>query len=238
MTPSARAWLAGSITAGAAVGGMTWAVRGRSSRVFGPSVWRGIPGRKAIALTFDDGPSTSTPRILDILASYKVRATFFQCGENVDRAPELSRAVCDGPHELGNHSHTHPNFALRRPRYVVDEFQRAQNAIQAATAATPVVMRPPFGVRWFGFREMQERLGLTCVMWSVIGLDWKLAAPDIAERVLSNVRDGSIICLHDGRGTLEDPGLEPAIEAVRRIVPSLLASGYHFETVSRLLCRT
>jgi peptidoglycan/xylan/chitin deacetylase (PgdA/CDA1 family) len=238
MKTNTRGLLAASITAGAAVGGMAWAVRGRSSRMFGPSAWRGKPGRKAIALTFDDGPSAATPRILDILAGYDAPATFFQCGENVERAPALTQAVCAGPHELGNHSHTHPNFALRRPTYIVDDFQRAQNAITEASSRRPVVMRPPFGVRWFGFREMQERLGLICVMWSVIGLDWKLSAPDIAKRVLSRVCDGSIICLHDGRGTLKDPGLEPAIEAVRRIVPSLLARGYHLETVSRLLCRT
>jgi peptidoglycan/xylan/chitin deacetylase (PgdA/CDA1 family) len=222
----------------AAAAAMAWAVRGRSSQVFGPTIWRGNPGRRAIALTFDDGPGPATPQILDILASYNIPATFFQCGENVLRAPELSRAVCDGPYEIGNHSHTHPNFALRRPPYIVGEFLRAQSAIAEATSRTPALMRPPFGVRWFGFREMQARLGLMCVMWSVIGLDWKLAAPRIAERVLSRARDGAIICLHDGRGTLKDPDARPTIEAVRRIVPALLEKGYHFETVSQLVCRT
>jgi peptidoglycan/xylan/chitin deacetylase (PgdA/CDA1 family) len=217
---------------------MAWAVRGRSSTVFGPSVWQGKPGRKTIALTFDDGPSPATSTILDILASYRVPATFFQCGANVLRAPELSQAVCAGPHEIGNHSHTHPNFALKRPPYIVDEFLRGQTAIAEATSRVPVLMRPPYGVRWFGFREMQERLGLLGVMWTVIGLDWKLAAPRIAERVLSLARDGSIVCLHDGRGTLKDPDARPTIEAVRKIVPSLLEKGYHFETVSQLVCRT
>src|SRR5580692_6217735 len=236
MRTGAPVLLASSLAATAA--GMAWAVRGRTSEVFGPSVWRGRPGRKAIALTFDDGPSRATSRILDILASYNVPATFFQCGLNVLRAPELSQAVCAGPHEIGNHSHTHPNFALRRPPYIVGEFLRAQSVIAEATSRTPVLMRPPFGVRWFGFREMQARLGLMGVMWSVIGLDWKLTAPGIAERVLSRARDGAIICLHDGRGTLKDPDAGPTIEAVRRIVPALLEKGYHFETVSQLVCRT
>jgi peptidoglycan/xylan/chitin deacetylase (PgdA/CDA1 family) len=238
MNTGARGLLTASLAAGAAVAGMAWAVRGRSSAVFGPSVWRGEPGRKTIALTFDDGPSLETPRILDLLASYGVPATFFQCGQNVLRAPELCRAVGAGPHEIGNHSQTHPNFALRRPSFIVDDFLRAQCAIAEAAAAMPVLMRPPFGVRWFGFREMQERLGLMCVMWSVIGLDWKLAAADIARRVLSRARDGSIVCLHDGRGILKDPDVRPTVEAVRRIVPSLLEKGYHFETVSQLVCRT
>ncbi|HEY3823669.1 MAG TPA: polysaccharide deacetylase family protein [Bryobacteraceae bacterium] len=226
------------VTTSFAVAGMAWAVRGRSSQMFGPSIWRGSPGRRTVALTFDDGPSPATPNILDILAGYNVPATFFQCGENVLRAPELSQAVCAGPHELGNHSQTHRNFALKRPSDIVDDFHCAQTAISQATSRTPVLMRPPYGVRWFGFREMQERLGLTGVMWTVIGRDWKLSAPSIAERVLSHARDGSIICLHDGRGTMKAPDARSTVEAVRRIVPSLLEQGYHFETVSQLVWRT
>ncbi|MDP9053941.1 MAG: polysaccharide deacetylase family protein, partial [Acidobacteriota bacterium] len=97
MESGARALL--GVTAAAA--GMAWGVRGRSSQVFGPSVWRGHPGRNAIALTFDDGPSPATLQILKILAGYGVPATFFQCGVNVERAPEISQAVCGGPHEIG-----------------------------------------------------------------------------------------------------------------------------------------
>jgi peptidoglycan-N-acetylglucosamine deacetylase len=224
------------VSTGAAAAAMAWAVRGRSSAIFGPSVWRGRPGRKAIALTFDDGPGSATPRILDILGSYGALATFFQCGENVLRAPEISLAVRAGRHEIGNHSHTHPNFALKRPTFIMDDFTRAQHAIAEAAGEGPVLMRPPYGVRWFGFREVQEKLGLLSVMWSVIGLDWKQAAPAIAARVLAQARDGAIICLHDGRGTLRHPDTSPTIEAVRRIVPALLEKGYHFETVSQLLC--
>jgi peptidoglycan/xylan/chitin deacetylase (PgdA/CDA1 family) len=237
MRNGAPVLLASSLAATTATtAGMAWAVRGRSSAVFGPSVWRGNPGRQAIALTFDDGPSPATPQILDILAGYGVSATFFQCGGNVLRAPELSQDVRNSGHEIGNHSHTHPNFAFARPSFIEDEFLRAQDAIARVTSGTPVLMRPPYGVRWFGFREVQRRLGLLGVMWSVIGCDWKLSAPDIAERVLSRTCDGGIICLHDGRGTLKDPDVSSTVEAVRRIVPGLLAKGYHFETVSQLIC--
>jgi peptidoglycan/xylan/chitin deacetylase (PgdA/CDA1 family) len=97
-------------------------------------------------------------------------------------------------------------------------------------------MRPPFGVRWFGYREMQSALGLKCIMWSVIGRDWKLNATEIAQRVIGKARDGAIICLHDGHGVSANPDRMQTVEAVRRIVPSLLEAGYHFETVSQLLC--
>lgn len=228
----------GVIAAGvgmAAVAGMAWAVRGRTSSVFGPSIYRGVTGRKAIALTFDDGPSPGTAELLKILAEYRAPATFFQCGVNVQRAPELSRAVRDGGHEIGNHSQTHPNCALKRPEFIEGEFERAQQTIAHAAGVTPVLMRAPYGVRWFGFRRMQQRLGLTGVMWTVIGSDWRLSGPEIADRILSAPDlDGGIICLHDGRGTEPRPNIEPTLEAVRRILPALLDRGYHFETVTQL----
>src|SRR5437868_1772723 len=87
---------------------MAWAVRGRSSAVFAPSVWRGPGTRRAIALTFDDGPSESTPAILEILAQYKAPATFFLCGANVDRLPAIAREIAAAGNEIGNHSYLHP----------------------------------------------------------------------------------------------------------------------------------
>src|SRR4051812_36234725 len=86
---------------------LSWAVRGRSSSVFGRSYWRGPRQHPAIALTFDDGPSESTPQLLDILARHNVPATFFQCGANVARLAGITRLVHDAGHEIGNHSYTH-----------------------------------------------------------------------------------------------------------------------------------
>jgi peptidoglycan/xylan/chitin deacetylase (PgdA/CDA1 family) len=206
--------------------------------VFGPSVWRapGEPGRKRLALTFDDGPSPSTPQFLDTLAEFRAPATFFQVGNNVRRHPDIARAVAAAGHEIGNHSYSHLNFALKPAAFIEEDFTRAQTAIQDVTGVRPVLMRAPFGARWFGFRRMQARLGLTGVMWSVIGRDWAIPAAEITHRVLSRAGNGGIICLHDGRATRENPDVTPAIEAVRRIVPALIEAGYHFETVSQLLC--
>ena len=218
--------------------GMSWAVRGRGSRVFGPSVWRAPHPRHSLALTFDDGPSPQTPAILEILAAYQIPATFFQIGANVRRAPDLARAVRAAGHEIGNHSDTHPNCALRTAPFIHDEFARAQDAIAYVTNVRPAVMRAPYGVRWFGFRRMQEQLGLLGVMWTSIGLDWKLPAPAIAARILFQAGDGGILCLHDGRATAPRPDCSATVEALRRIIPALLERGYRFETVSQLLCPT
>lgn len=215
-----------------------WAVRGRSSWVFDHSFWRAEPGHNAIALTFDDGPTPSTPRILEILAKYNVPATFFQVGVNVKRHPEIANEVLTAGHEIGNHSHVHMNFALK-PGYVIeDDFARAQSAIIDTTGFTPKLMRAPYGVRWFGFRQMQARLGLTGIMWSVLGRDWRLSADAIAQRVISQTRDGSIICLHDGRELAENPDITPTIEALHHIIPSLIEAGYDFVTLPQLLWPT
>src|SRR5262245_61738894 len=96
--------------AGALVGFFAYAVRGRSSQVFGPSVYQGSRNRRLIALTFDDGPSESTPELLAILKKHDVLATFFMCGSNVDRLPEVARMVQQAGHEIGNHTDSHPRF--------------------------------------------------------------------------------------------------------------------------------
>ena len=221
--------------AGTAIGGMAWAVRGRSSDVFAPSVWRGKQGRKAIALTFDDGPSPGTEDVLEILDLHHAKATFFQCGENVQRAPHLSRMVSEAGHEIGNHSHTHPNCALRSVDFIMSDFSRAQQVIADAAGKAPTLVRAPFGVRWFGFREMQQALRLTGVMWTVIARDWRLPAPEISQRVIGRATDGAIICLHDGRGLTPNPDISSTTGALRQIIPALLDCGYHFETVSQIL---
>jgi peptidoglycan-N-acetylglucosamine deacetylase len=230
-----------AITGAAAVGAaacLAWAVRGRSSAVFGPSQWRGPGDRHALALTFDDGPSEGTPAILEALGRYGVPATFFQVGANVDRVPEIARAVRDAGHEIGNHSYTHPLFCFRSSRFMENDLRRAQDAIRRHTGATPAWFRAPFGVRWFGVGQAQRRLGLGGIMWTVIGYDWSLGADEVVERILRRVSKGAIVCLHDGRELQARPDTGATLEAVRRLVPVLLDRGYRFETISRLLCPT
>jgi peptidoglycan-N-acetylglucosamine deacetylase len=226
--------------AGAAVaaGALAWAVRGRSAAVFGPSVWRGPRDRRAIALTFDDGPSESTPEILEILDRHKVPATFFQCGMNVERLPGVARSVAQAGHEIGNHTYNHPMLCFRSSQYMEDELSRTQDLIGSHTGVRPVWFRAPFGVRWFGLSGPLRKLHLTGVMWTVIGYDWSLKASDVVERVAQRASNGAILCLHDGRELRVRPEVGQTVEAVRKLVPLLLDRGYEFETVSRLLCPT
>jgi len=234
MASSARTALA----LGAAAAAAAWAVRSPRSSVFGPSVYRGARDRRSVALTFDDGPSESTPQILELLARYSIPATFFQCGLNVLRLPDISTAVRAAGHEIGNHSHTHLLLPLAPRGIIEEEFARAQQVIEDTTAFSPTLLRAPFGVRWFGFRRMQQRLGLGGVMWTVIGYDWSLPARAIVERVERRIANGSIICLHDGRLLRPRPDIRETVQAVRALIPLVLERGYSFETVSQLLCPT
>jgi peptidoglycan-N-acetylglucosamine deacetylase len=238
MNSSRQAVLGTMAAGGAACAAMAWAVRGRSSQVFGDSFWRGSRERRTVALTFDDGPSKGTPRILEILDRHGVPATFFQCGANVERLPAMARAVEQAGHEIGNHTYSHPYLFLHSPAAIEAELRRTQQAIQTHTGATPVWFRAPFGVRWFGVRTAQRRLGLRGVMWTIIGYDWSLAADAVVARIAARVSNGAILCLHDGRELQGSPNIGATVDAVRRLVPVLLDQGYKFETVSRLLCPT
>jgi peptidoglycan/xylan/chitin deacetylase (PgdA/CDA1 family) len=217
---------------------MEYAVRGRSSTLLGPSVYRGSRNRRSIALTFDDGPSEGTTQLLDILNHYRTPATFFVCGMNVQRLPGVAQAVAAAGHEIGNHTYSHPALYLRSSRFIAGELSAAQSIIADTTGAAPRLFRAPFGARWFGLREAQRQLSLLGVMWTVIGQDWKLPAGRIERRVLAGAENGAIICLHDGRGVSANPDIGATLEAVGRLIPVLQSRGFTFETVSQLLCPT
>jgi peptidoglycan/xylan/chitin deacetylase (PgdA/CDA1 family) len=214
---------------------MGWAVRGRSSSVFGPSVWQGPRDRKDVALTFDDGPGAGTAPILEILDHYRVPATFFLCGMHVRRTPSLAAEIVAAGHEPGNHTDTHPRLWMRSPLFIREELRRAQDSIAGATGVVPRLFRPTYGVRWFGLRVAQEELGLLGVMWSTIGRDWALDAPAVSRRLIAGVRNGAIFCLHDGRERNAEADASNTVEAVRLAIPRLLDDGWEFLPVSRLV---
>ena len=222
----------------ASAGLLAYAVRGKSSTLLAPSIYKGPLTRTAVALTFDDGPSECTPALLDILAQYKIPATFFQCGANVRRLPEVAQAVLGAGHEIGNHTQNHAALYLKSSKFIYDELAAAQDSITEVTGVRPRYFRPPYGARWFGLRAAQKKLQLQGVMWTCIGLDWRLPTERIVSRITGNLRSGGILCLHDGRLTQPRPNVRPTLEAVRLILPEALERGFEFVTISELLCPT
>jgi peptidoglycan/xylan/chitin deacetylase (PgdA/CDA1 family) len=229
------AWELGGLGLCAGAGIVAYGVRGRSSQLLGPSVYRGPRDRRSVALTFDDGPSESTPLLLEVLAEHDVRATFFQCGFNVSRLPVTARAVAEAGHEIGNHSYSHAWLLFRSSGFMEQELLRAQESILHATGCLPSLFRAPYGARWFGLRRAQKKLGLLGVMWTTIARDWRLPAGKIASVLRRGMRNGAILCLHDGRGLKPQPNIGNTVEAVRRIIPEFLEQGFQFETVSQLV---
>lgn len=234
---------AAGLGASAIFGGLAYAVRGRSAQFFGPSVYHGSRNRRSVALTFDDGPSPDSLRLIELLSRENVPATFFQCGLNILRHSSIAREIYAEGHEIGNHTYSHPRLCPRigwqinwhSPQHIFWQFAHTQRILRNEVGVDPVLLRAPYGLRWFGMRETQRQLGLLSVMWTVIGRDWELPANAIARLVLDNTSPGGIICLHDGRDIRAQPDISQTMGAVRSIISRLKDRGYRFETVSSIL---
>lgn len=213
--------------------GLMGPIRACSVALFGPAVYRGLTGKPSVALTFDDGPSESTPRLLETLARHGAAATFFMTGANAARLPGVACAVRSAGHEIGNHSYSHSAFCFRSAGFIRAELEQAQRVIALTTGVEPRLFRPPFGTRWFGSR-VARRLNLTEVLWTVMGRDWRLNAGQVVARVVARAAAGGIVCLHDGRELNPNPDIRATLEAVDRLIPLLRDRGFQFETVSQL----
>lgn len=226
----------GGVALGAA-GVLGYGARARSAQLFCPCSWRGPATRRAIALTFDDGPSESTADLLSLLYDYKARATFFQCGHHVRRLPHLALRTRALGHEIGNHTDTHHPLYLRSPQFIHEQIERAQIVISGTVGAAPTLFRPPYGVRWFGLRAALESQKLHCVMWTSIARDWALSAEQVAKRMEPRARPGSILCFHDGRELTHHPDIGSTYGALKLLLPIWADAGIEFVTVSELLGR-
>jgi peptidoglycan/xylan/chitin deacetylase (PgdA/CDA1 family) len=183
-----------------------------------------------IALSFDDSPhETLTPRILDLLAAYDARATFFMIGDHIPGNEEVIRRLIAEGHELGNHMMSDTSSAELPPA----EFERQLLHVHELLA--------PFGpVRWFRpghawftqrMLDQVQRLGYRCGMASAYALEFlPVSAPYAARHILHNIRPGGVIVLHDGK-----LDRVRTVHVLRRILPELRRRGYRIVTMSELV---
>lgn len=165
---------------------------------FGSLTSSGPRDGNAVAITFDDGPDGQyTLAVAAILDRYGTKGTFFTVGKALDREPDVSRALVDDGHLLGNHSYHHDAVRWLDPRY--PELQATQDAFARNLEMCPAFYRPPHGSHTpFMAHEVQQH-DMRMVTWDVSAGDWATTDGDlVARRVLDNVRPGSIILLHDG----------------------------------------
>ncbi|MBN8293360.1 polysaccharide deacetylase family protein [Rhodobacter sp. NTK016B] len=186
--------------------------------------------RPRVALTFDDGPHPqNTPWLLDILAQYNAKATFYVIGRNAQRYPEILRRIVAEGHEIGNHTLSHPVLARLGDGNVLREIDRTQQIVWDAVGAVPVTMRPPYGS--FSHRQMNmlfNQRNLSTVVWSVDPQDWRRPGVSVvADRMVRGARPGAVILAHDIHG--------PTIRAVPQALQGILARGLEPVTMSDLL---
>jgi peptidoglycan/xylan/chitin deacetylase (PgdA/CDA1 family) len=184
---------------------------------------------KCVALTFDGGPSPTTPGLLDILRRDHLHATFFVQGRgHIAKYPAILRRMADEGHEIGNHTWTHAVLTQVDADAAREELTRTQNAIRAITGSKPYLMRPPQGRTNRAVQKICRDLGLAQVLWSVTAKDYQTTdSALITQRVLDQTHRDGVILLHDlHKGT---------VPAVPGIIKALQRRGYTIVTVSQLI---
>jgi peptidoglycan/xylan/chitin deacetylase (PgdA/CDA1 family) len=188
------------------------------------------PRRKEVALSFDDGPFPLTPSFVRMLKANHAVATFFMIGEQVTARyrATLLEELRDGD-ALGDHTYTHPDLVTAGG--VDSQLQRTIQAIRGLSGYTPCVFRPPYGDYDSAVLRTAASLGLATIMWEVDPSDYTLPGiTAIEQRVLAQVRPGSIVLSHDGGGPRGQ-----TLAAYPDIIRTLRARGYRFVTVPELL---
>jgi cellulose synthase/poly-beta-1,6-N-acetylglucosamine synthase-like glycosyltransferase/peptidoglycan/xylan/chitin deacetylase (PgdA/CDA1 family) len=195
---------------------------------------RRIPA-KTIALTFDDGPDPKwTPKVLDVLAKYRVHATFFPIGARVNEYPDLVRRTADAGNEIGSHTFSHVEIA-RVPQWRRDlELGMARNAIAGATGREVTLFRPPFSSTPDAIHQYELDVfpsDALVVLDDLDSKDWQRPGVDAILRAAQpKGTSGAIVLMHDSGGDRSQ-----TVQALDRLIPALQAKGYRFTTVSEAL---
>lgn len=198
------------------------------------AIWRMDPSVKAVYLTFDDGPiPEATPYVLDTLARYGIKATFFMVGDNIRKYPELFQRVVAEGHHVGNHTYNHIGGFRWISRNYLRNTKKAQELIEdmlhiprsPETLGRGQLFRPPHGwMRPLQYRVIRRK-GYRIVMWDLVTRDYskRLTAEEVLDNVKTYARNGSIITFHDSLRS---------IDKLRQILPTalewLIAQGYEF----------
>lgn len=202
-------------------------------------VSRGCTARRAIALTFDDGPNpTFTPRILDVLDARGAKATFFEAGGQAAAYPEIVRRVAADGMAVGSQSYEHSDrLPVMTPRQFTADLLEAQSVLSAQLGYVPSLFRPPFGKTSTSMLRVLRARGYLSVGWDLDSTDWRGdATPDqIAQAVLDGAHPGAIVLLHDGGLGGGNPDRSATLAALPRIIDGLRARGYELQTAPQIL---
>ncbi|MGV9249879.1 polysaccharide deacetylase family protein [Streptomyces sp. NPDC003697] len=189
-----------------------------------------VSGRgRSMLLTFDDGPDPHyTPQILETLARYDVRATFFVCGEMADWNRKLLARMADEGHVVGNHTWSHPLLTRLGRARIRSEIERTSELIEKTCGERPLWFRAPYGAWNRAVFQFGAELGMEPLAWTVDSLDWtRPGTRTVVDNVQSGAAPGVIVLSHDAGGDRSQ-----TVRALRTYLPRLLDDGYHL-TVPR-----
>ena len=236
-------WLIG-VPAAVALAGAATAFGGAhpKSQMFGAAICR-TASPLQLALTFDDGPNPAiTPKLLDLLDRFQVKATFFVIGRFVRQCGALTKEIAERGHLLANHTETHPNLFWLTPNAVRDELERCQDALRSATGSGARFFRPPYGFRNPWVVSTARDLGMQTVLWTLLPGDWRAHSSEwLAERMqpiakhaerTSGCRTGDVICLHDGAHRGLGGDRRHTLNALQFCLPRWRDLGLKFVTIS------
>ena len=180
--------------------------------------------KKSIALTFDDGPSSFTNRLLDCLEKNNAKATFFMTGTEIASFPDEVKRMKKLGCELGNHTYDHTELTTLSFDEIISEVDKVNEQLINLTGEGASVVRPPYGSV---NDTVKSAINLPLILWSIDTLDWKtLNAESTVEEVMNNVKDGSVILMHDIFST--------SVDAAEILIPQLIEKGYQLVTVHEL----
>jgi peptidoglycan/xylan/chitin deacetylase (PgdA/CDA1 family) len=181
--------------------------------------------QKCVALTFNDGPSSVTPQILDVLKNYHAKATFFETGAQARLYPDIARRVVREGHAIGNLGLDHRNLAAVPLADATSDVNRGEDAIEKASGVRPGLARAPYGAITKG---LAKKLGMPFVQWNIDTKDDTPRKSDaIYNEVMSKVHPGDIVASRDTQQATAD--------AYGRVIPDLTEKGYKLVTVTQLL---
>ncbi|PGS51754.1 polysaccharide deacetylase family protein [Bacillus sp. AFS041924] len=158
----------------------------------------------SVALTFDDGPSIYSKKIVNVLKKYKVGGTFFYIGENVQRYPDCVEYAYSNGYSVGSHSMYHRNFGNRSSKNQENDLVQTNNLIKNITKQDTVLFRPPYGSKNQATIELMQKHQFKMVLWNKDTEDWKNRNTNtIIHYVKNHTESGSIILLHETKPSLD-----------------------------------
>lgn len=175
------------------------------------------------------------PMVLNALARFHVKATFFVVGRRCEANPDMLRRIAREGHVIGNHSWNHPNLAkLTAAEDVRSQIQRTDEVIRRLTGITPVLFRPPYGALSDTVVEEAVKAKKKVILWNVDSLDWmQLSGRQVAANILAHTRPGSIVLQHSAGGVGES--LQGSVDALPVVIQTLRGRSYKLLTVPQLL---